>query len=193
HAVRTWDRYHENLMGVVVDNGKGKDKRTVAEQADIMLAALQGPPHKRLDYFMEAAGKGFATDGGRVEFRRDGGSQAIKDAFTETRATEHGNTYTVTDSFAVQQSTDFGDRGELRGYTQLKKATGVFSNDEAAVRQSFEKLTPEERAQVFDGKRIAESSKQPRTEAEVAAVGEYKKWESAIRGLHYTYKDRKQT
>ena len=78
NTIRTWDKYHETLIGTSLN--KGKDQRTPQEEAAILSSSLKCGP--RLDYFMEASG-GIVKQSGREEFLAKGGRDQIRDAFTQ--------------------------------------------------------------------------------------------------------------
>lgn len=199
NKIANWDEYHRALIGVAVHTGA--DKRTDQQQADIMSAALT-VPGKKLDYFMEASGKGFSTESGRRLFEQNAGADKIRYAFTTEHYTEGGGSYETQDTAAIEAATDFMQRGELRPITQFKRALGTFSNDDKAMDDALGRLKPEERAQIADGKRLFDSFKTLAPDAREKAVGElnsqqrealeqYEKWNQAFRDAHWFGKDRK--
>jgi YD repeat-containing protein len=188
NTIRTWDKYHETLLGTALE--KGKDLRTAKEEAAILSSALQSGNH--LDYFMEAAG-GIVKQSGREEFLANGGRQQIRDVFTQTQVTE-GGSYEMTDEWRVQQATDFAETGALRPHTAIRKAGGVFSNDDKVIEHTLDKLTPEQRSQFTDGQRIStlpEQERQNLSGKEKESYEFYNKMMDSFKSLHYFGADKK--
>ena len=183
-----WDKYHSELIEIAAR--RGVDARTADDQSRIMQAALQSSDGKRLDYFREAASKGFATDEGRQRFREDGGAAKIKDAFTTVTETHEG-TYVDVDQDAITEATDYMDRGDLRPITQFRKAVGIFSNDAKSMEDALERMKPEERLLYSQGKRIADGGASPSTNDERKALDYYNDWQREFRDAHYFGEERK--
>ena len=191
-TLRTFDKYHEAVIGLAAE--KGKDIRTEAEERKILDAALGSNSGDRLDYFMQASGAIVKAET-REKFMADGGSSKIREAFTRTVSNgRSGTTSRITDEWQVQQATDFAETGALRPYTAVRKASGVFSNDDKVIEHTLERLTPEQRNQFQDGQRLAESGK---TRAELATDKErqsydfFTKMSDSFKSLHYFGTERK--
>ena len=170
---------------------KGVDARTAGEQARLMDIAVKSG---NLDYMRESMQKDRATDAGRAQFRSTGGLDRIRDTFTTT----DGEGGTSVDSMGIREATDYAERGELRASTQIMKATGIMSNNQENVNRALERLSPTERAQYFDGKKLADDLAAGRTtrgaidgNAESKKAFEfYNDLKQAIDGLHYFSKAR---
>ncbi len=190
NAILNYDQYHKTLIGTALETGK--DKRTPEQEAAILNAALKSGS-KKLDYFMEASG-GLVSENGRNNFLENGGKQKIEDAFTETHYDEAGGSYEVKDKFKIQQATDFAETGELRAHTAIKKAAGVFSNDDNVIEHTLNKLSQDQRAQFADGMKLSKLTSQ-----EKAALGPkeqeslkfYDNMMDSFKSLHYFGAERK--
>ncbi len=183
NSVKNWDAYTQTLINTSLK--EGKDVRTAQKEAEILKASLSGG----LSEFMEASGA-ITSEKGRKEFLAEDGSTLIKNAFS----TNGDGATESTDEWAVRQANDFAETGALRPNTAIEKASGIFSNDDNVIRETLEKLSPEQRLQFADGKALVEKHiyrASLSTDKEREAFDFYTKMQSSFESLHYFGKARK--
>ncbi|MCC7530910.1 MAG: hypothetical protein IT342_20480, partial [Candidatus Melainabacteria bacterium] len=165
---------------------KGVDARTPQEQTALLDLALQ---EKSVDRFREVANKAAMTPEGRAHFFSNGGLEKIN----AKRDDGSGSDVAVFSEIERRELTDLAQKGEESPLTQFKKAIGILSNTDTAIADAVKRVAenPVQQELYLNGRQLAREKREPKTEAERAALEFYTELNKTFKSAHFFGSDRK--